>query len=220
MSEVDWKIEPLRCSGPLQRAGVGDVAVVGDREAAAGELGEQRLDVAERRRRPSSNSGCGRWRASPGSRSITDGLVKLSPTRPMWRSLAELRAVEGDDAGRLLAAVLQRVQAQRGERRRPPDDRRCRKRRTPRGACRRRRGEAANPACSSPQLGGSACICCSSAFWSSGASPGSGILGRRNIERRRRLARKRLLGGWRRRLVRRRRGTAPGSPLPDPPAAC
>ena len=35
----------------LQRHGVGEVAVVGDGETAAGELGEERLDVALGRRR-------------------------------------------------------------------------------------------------------------------------------------------------------------------------
>ena len=50
VSEVDWKIEPRRCSSGLQRQRVGEVAVVRDREAAEGELGEQRLDVALDRR--------------------------------------------------------------------------------------------------------------------------------------------------------------------------
>ena len=46
VSEVDWKIEPRRCSRSLQGQGVGEIAVVGDGETAAGELGEERLDVA------------------------------------------------------------------------------------------------------------------------------------------------------------------------------
>ena len=46
VSEVDWKIEPRRCSARCSGHGVGEVAVVGDGEAAAGELGEERLDVA------------------------------------------------------------------------------------------------------------------------------------------------------------------------------
>ena len=41
---------------------------------------------------------------------------KLSPTRPSLRSEMEDAPVEGDDAGRLLAAMLQRVQAERGDR--------------------------------------------------------------------------------------------------------
>ena len=49
VSLVDWKIEPRRMSVARAGARVGDVAVVRDREAAAGELGEQRLDVAQRR---------------------------------------------------------------------------------------------------------------------------------------------------------------------------
>ena len=44
--------------------------------------------------------------------------MKVSPTRPTWRSAWNLRAVEGDDAGRLLAAMLERMQAERRERRR------------------------------------------------------------------------------------------------------
>ena len=48
------------------------------------------------------------------------------------------RAVEGDDAGRLLAAMLQGVQAERRDAPRRPDGRRCRRRRIPRAACRRR----------------------------------------------------------------------------------
>ncbi len=43
--------------------------------------------------------------------------VKLSPTRPSWRSEWKTLAVEGDDAGGLLAAMLQGVQAERGDRR-------------------------------------------------------------------------------------------------------
>ena len=38
---------------------------------------------------------------------------KLSPTRPSFFSEWKTRAVEGDDAGRLLAAMLQGVQAER-----------------------------------------------------------------------------------------------------------
>ena len=88
---------------------------------------------------------------SPVSRCMTVGLVKLSPTRPIWRSTAELLAVEGDDAGRFLAAVLQRVQAERGQRAPPPGGPKCRTRRTLRAACRRRRDATASPACAPPQ---------------------------------------------------------------------
>ena len=40
---------------------------------------------------------------------------KRSPTRPSWRSGWKTFAVEGDDAGRLLAAMLERVEAERRE---------------------------------------------------------------------------------------------------------
>ncbi len=50
----------------------------------------------------------------------------------------ELLAVIGDDAGRLLAAMLQRVQAKRHQRRRLGDGRRRRTRRIPRAGDRRR----------------------------------------------------------------------------------
>ena len=48
VSLVDWKIEPRRLSVAPQLHRVGDIAVVRDREAAVGELGEQGLDVAQR----------------------------------------------------------------------------------------------------------------------------------------------------------------------------
>ncbi len=45
--EVDWKIAPLLDQVALEVQRVRDVAVVRHREAAAGEVGEQRLDVAQ-----------------------------------------------------------------------------------------------------------------------------------------------------------------------------
>ena len=168
VSEVDWKIEPRRCSLRCKRAGVGDVAVMGDGEAAAGELGEERLHVAQ-------------VRAAGGRIAVmADGAVALEPLHHRrlgevvadqadMALAAELLAVEGDDAGRLLAAVLQRVQAERGQRAPLRDGRKCRRRRTPRAACRRRRGATASPAFASPQSAGGASICRSSSFWSSGA---------------------------------------------------
>ncbi len=48
----------------------------------------------------------------PGSRSITARRVKLSPTSPKWRSAWNTPAVEGDDAGALLAAMLKGMQAE------------------------------------------------------------------------------------------------------------
>ena len=54
---------------------------------------------------------------APGRRG--DDVVRrrrLSPTMAQCRSVVELLAVEGDDAAGLLAAVLQGVQAERGQR--------------------------------------------------------------------------------------------------------
>ena len=48
VSLVDWKIEPRRISAARKRHGVGEVAVMGDREAAFGQVGEQWLHVAQR----------------------------------------------------------------------------------------------------------------------------------------------------------------------------
>ena len=85
---------------------------------------------------------------------------------------AELLSVEGDDAGRLLAAVLQRVQAERGQRGRL---------RVPENAedaallVQLVVVEGMRPpirACDNldlPQSGGGASICRCSWFWSSGA---------------------------------------------------
>ena len=47
VSEPDWKIEPRPISSSRKREGVGQVAVVGDGAAAHGELGEERLHVAD-----------------------------------------------------------------------------------------------------------------------------------------------------------------------------
>ena len=99
----------------LHGHGVGDVAVVGDGEAAVGEFGEQRLHVAQARSRRWWNSGCGRWRGRPSAGRSPAGLVKVSPIRPTWRSTWNWLPSIGDDAGRLLAAVLQRMQAERDD---------------------------------------------------------------------------------------------------------
>ena len=99
-----------------QRQAVGQVAVVGDREAAAVELGEERLDVAQDRL------------AGGRVAHVADGREALQPldrgaVREAVADEAELAlemedvAVEGDDAGRLLAAMLEGVQAERGDRR-------------------------------------------------------------------------------------------------------
>ena len=99
-----------------QRQAVGEIAVMGDREAAAVELGEERLDVAQ--------DGLAGGRVAH----MADGREALEPLDGVAVGEAvadeaelalgmEDAAVEGDDAGRLLAAVLQGVQAERRDRR-------------------------------------------------------------------------------------------------------
>ena len=97
-----------------QRQSVGEVAVMTDGEAAGIELGEQRLHVAQ--------NGFAGGRIAD----VTDGGVARQAVDDLTarKRVAdetkapfgmELLAVEGDDAGRFLAAVLQRVQAERGD---------------------------------------------------------------------------------------------------------
>ena len=98
-----------------QLDGVRDVAVVRDREAARGELGVQRLDIPERRlasRRIAvvADGDVARQRAN-------DLLaVEIARDMPHRAVGMEGAAVEGGDPRRLLAAVLQRVQAERDQR--------------------------------------------------------------------------------------------------------
>ncbi len=51
----------------------------------------------------------------PGRRSITSRRAKVSPTRPRRRSEWKRLPSKGDDAGGFLAAMLERVQAERGD---------------------------------------------------------------------------------------------------------
>ena len=100
---------------PLQRQRVGDVAVMRHGEAAADELGEERLHVAQVRA-----AGRGIAVVADGVFALQalhdGGLGEIVADQADMALAQELLAVEGDDAGRLLAAVLQRVQAERGER--------------------------------------------------------------------------------------------------------
>src|SRR6185503_5322913 len=91
---------------------IGEIAVVADGEATGIKLGEQRLHVADDRL-------AGRRVAHMPDRRIsgqavdhlTAGKGIADETKPAFgmKSLA----IEGDDAGRLLAAMLKRVQAER-----------------------------------------------------------------------------------------------------------
>ena len=89
---------------------------MGDREAAAFELGEERLDVAHDRP-------AGRRVADVPDRrgaleALDGGAVREAVADEAELALGvEDAAVEGDDAGGFLAAVLQGVEAERDDRR-------------------------------------------------------------------------------------------------------
>ena len=102
---------------PAQLVRVRQVAVVADREAAEIEIGEQRLNVAQRDlagRRIADMPDRRRTRQTRDD--VLRAEIVADQTGAAMR--AELVAVIGDDAGRLLAAMLQGVQAERGQRRR------------------------------------------------------------------------------------------------------
>ena len=95
---------------PAQRQGVGEVAVVGDGEAAGIQIGEQRLHVAQD---GVAGGGVavvaeGMW---PLRRPMHVGLVEVVADQAQAALGVEVVAVVGDDARRLLAAVLEGVQA-------------------------------------------------------------------------------------------------------------
>ena len=89
---------------------------MGDREAAAFELGEERLDVAQDRPagRRVADVADGRGALQP----LDGGAVREAVADEAELALGvEDAAVEGDDAGGFLAAVLQGVEAERDDRR-------------------------------------------------------------------------------------------------------
>ena len=95
-----------------QRQAIGEIAVVGDREAAGIEFGEQRLHVAQ--------DGCaGGGIADMADRGIAGqpldhfaaGKGVADQAEPAFA--VETGAIEGDDAGGFLAAMLQGVQSER-----------------------------------------------------------------------------------------------------------
>ena len=97
-----------------QREAVGQVAVVADGEAAAVELGEQRLHVAQ------DGLAGGRIAHMADRRHAGQAVDHLAAGEVVADEAhaalgMEALAVEGDDAGGLLAAVLQGVQAERGD---------------------------------------------------------------------------------------------------------
>ena len=116
---------------------VGEIAVVGDGETARAQLGEQRLDIAQDRL-------ARRRIAHMADRRAAGQALDRRGAREMFADQTETAfgiesvTVEGDDAGRFLAAMLQGVQPERGDRRRRRDGRRCRRRRILRATDRHR----------------------------------------------------------------------------------
>ena len=105
---------PLRTSSRRKRQPVGEIAVVADREAAGIEFGEQRLHVAQ-------DGGAGGGIADMADRGVAGQALDHLAAGKRVADQAEpafavkAGAVEGDDAGGLLAAMLQGVQSERGD---------------------------------------------------------------------------------------------------------
>ena len=97
-----------------QRQPVGEIAVVADREAAGVEFGEQRLHVAQDGR---AGGGVADMADRDGAGQALDHLAAgegvADKAEPPFG--VKPAAVEGDDAGGLLAAMLQGVQSERGD---------------------------------------------------------------------------------------------------------
>ena len=89
---------------------------MGDREAAAGELGEERLDVAEA---GAAGGGIADMADRRRARQLAHHLVLAKDPGDMAGAAmaVEYPAVIAGDPGRFLAAMLERVQPERDERR-------------------------------------------------------------------------------------------------------
>ena len=98
-----------------QRQAVGEIAVVADGEAAAVEFGEQRLHVAQDGLAGGriAHMADGRHAGQAVDHLVAGESVADEPHSPLGM---EALAVEGDDAGGLLAAMLERMQAKRSDR--------------------------------------------------------------------------------------------------------
>ena len=99
--------------GAAQLAGVGEVAVVRQRELALVAIDDDGLRVDQR---GVAGGGVARVADGGGAGQARQHLrLKISCTRPMPFCRCSVGAVGGDDAGRFLAAMLQRVEAEIGE---------------------------------------------------------------------------------------------------------
>ena len=99
-----------------QRLGVGDIAIMRDREAAAGEIGIKRLDIAQARSAGGriAHVTCRHEAGQLGERFLRREILGDMPG-PAHR--IELLAVEAGDAGGFLPAMLQSMQTERSDRR-------------------------------------------------------------------------------------------------------
>ena len=115
VSVVDWQIAPAANELPPEREPVGQIAVMGDREAAGLELGEQRLDIAQH---GFAGGGIAHMADRGTPRQAVDGrrLGEVIADQPLAALRMEPGAVERDDARGLLAAMLQRMQPKRDDR--------------------------------------------------------------------------------------------------------
>src|SRR6185369_7586740 len=101
----------------MDRRGIGQIAVMGEGEAPELQIGEERLDIAQDGLTGGgiADMADGRMALQLGHHLLGGEIVGHMAQRPVG---VELAAVEGDDAGGLLAAVLQGMQAEDGPRRR------------------------------------------------------------------------------------------------------
>ena len=98
-----------------QLIGIGQIAVVADRQPAEFEIGEQRLDVALRHLAGRGIAHMAdRYRAGKAPDDVLRAEIVADQPRAAMR--VELAAVIGDDAGGFLAAMLQGMQPERRQR--------------------------------------------------------------------------------------------------------
>ena len=102
----------LRHQFGAQRMRVGEIAVMGDGDAAAGQIGENRLDVAGK---GTAGGGIAHMADRETALEVARG-VGIAPKRVAHQAQMplgdELAIVVGDDAGRFLAAMLKGVKPQ------------------------------------------------------------------------------------------------------------
>ena len=117
VSEVDWQMAPEEMSSRRSVSALVRLPLWATREAAGVEIGKQRLHVAQ-------DGVAGGGVAVVAERDVAleaadhVGLVEVVADEAEPALGVEVAAVVGDDAGGLLAAMLQGVQAERGQGRR------------------------------------------------------------------------------------------------------